>query len=198
MDGVDKVTGRAKYTGDLRFHGMVHAAVVRSPFPRARIGAVSSAAGADVLTVLSSADVPSGLYGPFIEDQPILAGSEARFEGEPVAVVVAKSHDTAVAAASELEVDWEPLDALTGLDAALSRDAFAVNAGFAGEEVPWLTELGASSVNCCHSFSRQHGDAERALSSAAHYFDDTFEVPSIQAFPLERYECSRCGTATSS
>lgn len=192
VDGVEKVTGRARYTGDIKLHGMVHAAVARSPFPRARLGAVDVATArrrADVLAVLTGADVPSGRYGPFIEDQPILARVEAKYEGEPVAVVVARTHEDAVRAAVELEVDWEPLDAVTDVDAALALDTRPVHADRVGEVVPWLVDQGASSANCCHTFVREHGDVDAALASAAHVFDDTFEVPAVQAFPLERFEC---------
>jgi CO/xanthine dehydrogenase Mo-binding subunit len=191
-DGVDKVTGRARYTGDLKFAGMVHAAIARSPFPRARIGAIDAAATraqAGVLAVLGAADVPSGVYGHYIEDQPILARGEAKYEGEPVAVVVAGTPEEAVRAAADLEIDYEPLEPLTTVDAALAADARPVHADRSGGPVPWLAERGASSVNNCHTFVREHGDVEQAMADAAHVFEDTFEVPPVQAFALERFEC---------
>lgn len=191
-DGVDKVTGRATYTGDLKLVGIVHAAVARSPFPRARIGSIDSALlrdEFDVLAVLTAGDVPTGLYGHYIEDQPILATGEARYEGEPAAVVVAATPEAATLAAAALEIEWEPLDALTSVDAALAPDAPPVHPSRPGETPAWLAAEGLSGLNCCHAFVREHGDVDGALASADHVFDDTFEVPPVQAFPLERFEC---------
>jgi CO/xanthine dehydrogenase Mo-binding subunit len=193
VDAIDKVTGRAKYTGDLKFDRLVHAAIARSPFPRARLDRVAvdeARRDPSVLAALCGADVPDGLYGPFIEDQPIFARGESRYEGEPVAVVVAASHDEAVRAAADLEIDAEPLAALPSAAEALRAGAWAVNAGFAVDEVSWLAERGLSSVNVCHTFAREHGgDVEAALAAAEHVFEDEFEVPAMQAFPLERFEC---------
>lgn len=191
-DGVDKVTGRARYTGDMKLAGMVHAAIARSPFPRARLGAIDAEAvrrRAGVLTVLTADDVPSGLYGHYIEDQPILARGEARFEGEPTAVVVAATPEEAGRAAAEVDIEWEPLEALTTVDTALAADAWAVHDERHPDAVPWLAERGLGSANCCHTFEREHGDVEHALAAAAHVFEDSFEVPPVQAFPLERFEC---------
>jgi CO/xanthine dehydrogenase Mo-binding subunit len=192
IDGVDKVTGRAVYTGDIKFANMLCAAVARSPFPCAKIGAIDAESlrqRRGVAAVLTAEDVPPALYGPAIDDQPVLARDEARYQGEPVAVVIAASRDEAEAGAADLEVDWNPLPALTTVDEALAADAWAVHAGRAGARVPWLERQGLSSVNCCHSFVREHGDVDRALESATHVFEHEFEVPAVQAYPLERYEC---------
>jgi CO/xanthine dehydrogenase Mo-binding subunit len=192
VDGVDKVTGRARYTGDLKMADMVHAAIARSPFPRATIGAIDAdaiRARAGVLGVLTAAEVPTGLYGPFIQDQPVLARGEASYEGEPVAVVVAETPEEAVDGAFALDVDWESVSPLTTTDEALSPGARAVRPNHRGEPVDWLTAAGFDATNCCHTFVREHGDVERALAGAAHVFEDTFEVPAVQAFALERFEC---------
>jgi CO/xanthine dehydrogenase Mo-binding subunit len=192
VDGLEKVTGRATYTGDIKLVGMVHAAIVRSPFPRARMRSIDADAlrtRPEVHAVLTAADVPDGLYGHYIEDQPILARGEARYEGEPVAVVVAGTPEDATFAAEALEIDWEPLDALTNVDAALAPGAAPIHPERPGETPAWLAAQGLSGINCCHTFVREQGDVDTAFATAEHIFDDTFEVPPIQAFALERFEC---------
>ncbi|HEX7229444.1 MAG TPA: hypothetical protein VF452_03550, partial [Candidatus Binatia bacterium] len=79
VDGVDKVTGRAKYTGDLLVPGMVEGKFLRSPYAHARIRCIDTAeaeALPGVVAVLTSKDL--GDIGLYIgrgknKDQPIIA-----------------------------------------------------------------------------------------------------------------------------
>ena len=98
-DGTLKVTGRFAYSSDLYLDNMLWGATVRSPHPRARIlsidiGEALSIGG--VTTVLLADDVPGDkLYGMKVTDQPVLASTEVRYVGEPVAIVAADHPETA-------------------------------------------------------------------------------------------------------
>src|SRR5215510_3949701 len=103
------VTGHGAYLDDLRFPGMAHAVVLRSPHAHARIRAIDTAIARrapGVLAVLTAADAAAdGLkpLRPYAEaniqtgepfafaPQPLLAHDKVRFAGEPVALVVAES-----------------------------------------------------------------------------------------------------------
>jgi aerobic carbon-monoxide dehydrogenase large subunit len=95
--------------------GLLHAAFVRSPFARAAIRAVAAPDGVLALTAAElSGFLPVGAPpGVEIADapHPILAGAEARYAGQPVALVLAASRALAEDAAELVEVDFEPFDA---------------------------------------------------------------------------------------
>ncbi|HET7554208.1 MAG TPA: molybdopterin cofactor-binding domain-containing protein [Gaiellaceae bacterium] len=127
VDGPAKVTGAYVYGGDLRAEGMLFAVAVRSPQASARIRSIdTSAAGRapGVHCVLTAAELPAKrTFGLEYSDQPVLADGVVRYEGEPVAVVAAESRELARAAAKLVAVDYEPLEPVTDMEAALCAEA---------------------------------------------------------------------------
>ena len=125
-DGVPKLRGEFDYAQDLSAEGMLWAYTVRSPHARARIVSIDLApalAIGGVHACLTADDVPGrATFGLEHPDQPVLAGDEVRFWGEPVAVVAAVDPETARRAAAAIEVRYEPLDALTDPEEANRRD----------------------------------------------------------------------------
>ncbi|MDX1501451.1 MAG: molybdopterin cofactor-binding domain-containing protein [Thermoanaerobaculia bacterium] len=121
------VTGKGKYTDDLALPGMAHAAIVRSPYAHATVGGVdvsAAAAAPGVAAVYTGADVeasdiggvvPVGWLLPGIKTpaHPILATERVRYVGDAVAVVVAESAAAAADAAERVQVEYEPLPAVT-------------------------------------------------------------------------------------
>ena len=110
VDGVEKVTGRARYVTDLTVPGMVHAKVLRGPHAHARLAGVDvsrARAMEGVIVALTGADLTwcDPYCGPAYRDRPILAIDVVRFEGEPVAAVVAVDELTAAQALDLIEVD---------------------------------------------------------------------------------------------
>ena len=127
-DGPDKVTGRAKYTADLKLPGMLHAKLFGSPIAHGRIKRldVSKArALPGVVDVLTAADVPDGWYGvsPAREDEQILARDRVRYVGDEIAAVAAVDEETAERAIKLIEVDFEELPAVFDPVAAMAPGA---------------------------------------------------------------------------
>ena len=104
--------------------GMLWGATLRSPHPRARIRSLDTSAAAalpGVHAVLTHADVPGRkTYGLEHADQPVLAWSDVRFKGEPVAIVAADHPETARRAADLIAVDFEVLDPVTDAEQAMT------------------------------------------------------------------------------
>jgi aerobic carbon-monoxide dehydrogenase large subunit len=129
--------GRGTYVENLTLPGTVYMVVVRSPYPRARIKAVNldaARAAEGVLAAYSGADLAEEWAGglpcawPVTEDIKMpphfpLATDEARYQGDPVAVVVAESRALAKDAAELVEVDYEPLSSVADLEKALADGA---------------------------------------------------------------------------
>ncbi len=116
-DGVPKVMGNFAYASDLYADGMLWAATLRSPHARARLVKLDIAqaiAMSGVQAVLTQDDVP-GLptFGQENQDQPVFCDGEARFWGEPVAVVAADDEETARKACQSIVAEWEELDPVT-------------------------------------------------------------------------------------
>ena len=85
-DGLAKVTGQARFTGDLVLPGLCHARVLRSPYPHARIVSIDTseaAARPGVLAVVTSADLPDVhlVYGHAVADHPLIAVDKVRYAG---------------------------------------------------------------------------------------------------------------------
>src|SRR6476469_2040520 len=134
-DAADRVTGRVSYVQNLSVPGMLHAKVLRSTVPHARLRRVDAANAARlpgwgaVLTGRELADNPqiNPYYGPAVPDQPILAIDRVRFVGDPVAAVVALDEDAALAALEQVEVEYEELPAVFEPLAALAAEAPALH-----------------------------------------------------------------------
>jgi xanthine dehydrogenase D subunit len=147
-DGVPKVRGEFEYASDMRRDGMLWGATLRSPHPRARIAALDTApalALPGVHAVLTHEDVPGRrTYGLEHADQPVLAWSDIRYQGEPVAIVAADHPETARRAADAIAVDYEVLEPLTDPERAMAAGA------------PPLHEGG----NLLRTVVIEHGDAD--------------------------------------
>jgi xanthine dehydrogenase D subunit len=124
-DGMAKLRGEFAYASDLEADGMLWGATTRSPHPRARIVSIDVApalAIGGVHAVLTAGDVPGrAVFGLEHPDQPVLAGEEVRYWGEPVAVVAAEDEDTAQRAAAAVVVTYEVLDPV--VDAAVADES---------------------------------------------------------------------------
>ncbi|MCL5961072.1 MAG: 4-hydroxybenzoyl-CoA reductase subunit alpha [Chloroflexi bacterium] len=109
-----KATGRAKYTGDLKFPGMLYGKILWSPYAHARIVSIDTSkaeALPGVKAVISGKDVPDVYYGlsPARYDEQVLCKDKARFVGDKVAAVAAIDEETAAKAVGLIEVEWEVL-----------------------------------------------------------------------------------------
>src|SRR3990170_5685277 len=116
IDARDKVTGRAKYAGDLKVPGMLIGKILRSPHAHARILSIDTSRAEQlpgVLAVITAKDVPSTVYGisPARYDETIFAIDKVIQVGDKVAAVAALDEETAVKALGLIEVEYEVLPA---------------------------------------------------------------------------------------
>ena len=115
-DGVPKVTGDFAFSSDLWHDRMLWGGTLRSPHPSARISSIDVAravATTGVHAVLTHVDVPGmATFGLEHRDQPVLAGDEVRYEGEPVAIVAADHPETVRRALDSIVVEYEVTESL--------------------------------------------------------------------------------------
>jgi len=127
VEGIDKVTGRAKFTFDVTLPGMLVGKFLYPEYPHARIKRLDTAAAEampGVLAVVTHRDVPGEkLFGYVVKDQPVFAIDEVCFVGDIVAGVVAEDEDAAEAALAAIEVEYEPLPGVFDARAAMKPDS---------------------------------------------------------------------------
>jgi xanthine dehydrogenase molybdenum-binding subunit len=136
-DGVDKVTGRAKYGADYSLPGMLYGKVLRSPHAHARIKSIKVDKALKlpgVFTLITGADFPepSSEFVAVVGDykvnarhlsQNAMARDKVLYDGHPVAAVAAISPHIAEEALALIEVDYEILPPVMTLDDAMRPDA---------------------------------------------------------------------------
>ncbi|NTY01912.1 xanthine dehydrogenase family protein molybdopterin-binding subunit [Deinococcus sp. JMULE3] len=148
------ITGTGNYTDDMVLHGMVHAAMVRSPYAHAKITGINTDSVKDmpgVIRVLTGQDVadaglgsiPVGWLLPELKTpaHPAIALTEANHVGDIVAVVIAETRAQAEDAAAALEVDYEALPAVATTHAAVADGAPLVHDDVPGN-VAFRWEIG--------------------------------------------------------
>jgi CO/xanthine dehydrogenase Mo-binding subunit len=199
IDAHERVTGRIAYTIDVELPGMATAKVLRSTVPHARIRRLDVSKArqvAGVYAVLTGADLleRSDIYpyfGPVFRDRPILAIGKVRYVGEPVVAVAAVDADAAQEALDAVEVEYEELPAVFGIDDALAPGAVLVHEDppKAGHTFADIILHGHPGTNICNQFKLRKGDIERGLAEADEIFEDTFYSPPLQQVPLETHCC---------
>ena len=130
-DSAERVTGRTRYVDDLSFPGMLHAKILRSPHPHARIVSIDAERALSlpgVHAVVTGRDMPTR-YGilPWTHDEYPLALERALYVGDGVAAVAAIDEATAVEAAKLVDITWEVLPFVLDPEKALAKDAPKVN-----------------------------------------------------------------------
>lgn len=162
-----RVDGSARYTGDVDRPGMLHGALVRSPWPSARIRSISidEALAADgVVAVLTAADLPARRYQDYgIADRTLLADDRVRYVGEQVAIVLAESEDAARRATSLVRVRYRRTRPVL-----TARDARSDGA-------PSLHDQ--ASGNVALSVTREHGAVDAGLAEARRTVRGRYRYP---------------------
>ena len=131
IDGVDKVTGRARYTADIAAPGAYVGRILRSPHAHARIVTIDTSAaralpGVRAVCTGEDTPVPFGVL-PISENEFPLARGKVRYRGDPVAAVAADDAATAERALALIHVEYEPLPAYFTAKSAMKAGAVAIH-----------------------------------------------------------------------
>ena len=174
LENREKVTGRAEFIDDLYRPGMLHAAILSSPYPHARILSydVSDALLAPgVVGVITGDDVPDCRMGAFIKDEHALAKGKVLYLGEPVAAVAAETVAQAREAVNLIRVEYEELPAVLSPQEGLADDAPILHEQL--DEYIKVFDAG-SSGNLCSRTELSEGDVEAAWKDCAVIVEDEF------------------------
>jgi CO/xanthine dehydrogenase Mo-binding subunit/aerobic-type carbon monoxide dehydrogenase small subunit (CoxS/CutS family) len=189
VDGIAKVTGSATFVHDMVLPGMLHARILTSPHPSARIKRVDvskAKAMPGVKAVLTGADVPYKL-GLYMEDKDILARGTVHHQGEAVAAVAAETWIQAKLATLAIEVEYEPLEPVLDVHAAMQDGAPQVHPGLAGYS--WMKGVffPQPGHNIAHHQKIRKGDTAKGMAEADRVFEFRFRNPAVQHVPMETH-----------
>ena len=191
-DGVDKVTGRARYGADFNMPGQLVARVLRSPHAHARIVRIDTAAAEalkGVKAVVTAADLPDltdgdrGLYA--ILDN-CMAREKAMYDGHAVAAVAAIDAKVARAALKLIEVEYEVLPHVTDVDEAYGPDAPVLNDKIFTRGVDPKPETPS---NVAKRSEYGHGDVEAGFAKADVIVERSYRTEQTHQGHIEPHAC---------
>lgn len=185
-DALEKVTGAAVYTTDIEVADMAHAVLVRSPAAHGVLRGIGVAAAErhpGVIATLAGAEIADldPYFGEWVLDQPPLAIERVRFVGEPVLGIVAETERAAREAAELVELDIEPLPALTSIHDALAAVDTVIH--------PDRESADESLPNVCYRARFETGDVDAAMASAAHVHRAVYRFPRVSHYAMEPHAC---------
>ena len=158
LDGTDKVTGRTKFSGDLKMNGMCYAKLVHLPATHANILKIDPSEAErypGVVCVTTAKDIPGvNRHGLITKDQQCICDEKVRYAGDFVAVVVAETEEIAAEAVKLVHVDYEALPVYRTPEEATAPDAVTINKQFKD--------------NIIFEAGFEKGDIEAAFASATY------------------------------
>jgi aerobic carbon-monoxide dehydrogenase large subunit len=180
------IRGRGNYVEDITLPGMLHMELLRSPFAHARIRSIDTSAAAAldgvIAVVTGELMAEHGLaWMPTLsgDTQAVLATDKVRFQGQEVAAVVADDPYTAKDALELIEVDYEPLPAVTTPQAALDDDAPVIRDEKDGQSDNRIYHWESGDAEATE---RAFAEADQVVSLETHY-------PRCHPAPLECCGC---------
>ena len=197
IDAVERVTGKATYTGDVMLPGMLYARVLRSPHPHARIRRIdaSKALALPGVKAVISHENCSAVWGAgsisggaqyneeikkITKHRRYAFNNPVRFVGEPVAAVAAIDRHVAEEALQLIAVEYEPLPFVLDPEEALKPGA------------PQIWPEGNLSPNARNEavpISAKRGNVEEGFASADHVFEDRYSTSFVHNAQMEPRGC---------
>ncbi len=170
-EGIQKVTGQARYIDDLQFPGMLYGATVRSPAPRGRISGITFGSGIpwDEFTIVTAKDVPGrNCVALILEDQPYLAETFVNHPEEPVLLLAHPDKYLLEEARRCVQIQIELLPAVFSLEESLNK-----------KEVIWGED------NVFKTFLVEKGDVDSAWAQADRIVEGEYRTGAQEQLYIE-------------
>ena len=170
-EGVNKVTGRARYVDDITMPGMLHGVTVRSSVPRGRIRAIHYGDGFlwDQFTIVTAADIPGeNVVALLANDQPCLAANVINHSQEPVVLLAHPDKNLLEAARQAVHLDVEPLPAIFSIEDSLAR-----------KEIIWGAD------NILKSYHLNKGDVDSVWDTADYIVEGEYRTGAQEQLYIE-------------
>lgn len=181
-----KVTGTATYTFDWDLPGTLHAKLVTSTVPHAKIVSINADRAKEVpgvVAVLTGRDMPFRV-GMYAGDRDLLAVEKVRWAGHPVALVVAENLEAAERAAELVDVEYEALPAVFDAVEALKSDAPILHERMEEyKHAPVFYPV--PGTNIANRFRLVHGEAEKGFEQSDEIVEEEFRISHVSHAYME-------------
>ena len=200
-DGMDKVTGAARYGADVNPSGLLHGKTLRSPYAHARIKSIdtSKAEALDgVRAVITNKDLSQsfedkvtdlgeGTVLPKHLSANVLAKDKVLYEGHAVAAVAATSPNIAEEALTLIEVDYEVLPPVMDVFAAREEGAPLLHDDLTTKSLGEDTD---EHSNVASYFQHKYGDVEKGFSESDVVIEREFRTATVHQGYIEPHNCT--------
>lgn len=174
LDAFEKVTGKAKYCGDVQMGKELRAVTLYSRYPHAKILHIDTKRAEElegVVSIITAKDVPASnsMFGRF----PVLAEKEVKYIGDGVAAVAAETEEIARRAIRLIEVEYQELPAVLSIDEAIAEGAPRVHEDVEGNIIE-------------HSHQKlYYGDVEKGFAEADKIIERTYRSQFVDQIYVE-------------
>lgn len=185
-DAATKATGQTKYIADLKFPRMLHAKILWSPVPHARIKSIDlekALALPGVRAAICYKNTPRTYFNSCGETLEVykteqLFSDTVRYVGDKVAAVAAEDEKTAERALKLIEVEYEELPVNVDPERALDPDAYVIH-----------TTGNLAGGNLIERIVQNAGDVEQGFAQADRIYEDRYTLPAIHHAAIETHAC---------
>jgi xanthine dehydrogenase molybdenum-binding subunit len=194
-DGVDKVTGRAKYGGDFTTSGLLFGKVLRSPHAHAIIESINTEKAEKlegVISIVTAEDLPvSSMTKPsrslVLESNNILADKKALYKGHAIAAVCAANSHVAEQAIGLIEVKYKVLDPVIDVRDAMKKDAPLLHDDLTTRE---LGEDSGVISNVAAHLQYSLGDIQKGFAEADIIVEEEFDTCTVHQGYIEPHNAT--------
>ncbi|MFK7820427.1 MAG: xanthine dehydrogenase family protein molybdopterin-binding subunit, partial [Planctomycetaceae bacterium] len=197
-DGVDKVTGRAKYGADIHMPGMLHGAILRSPIAHGIIKNIDTSkaeALPGVHGVLTFSDMPKlgsaildlgeGLFDLADVQRNVLADDKVLYVGHAIAAVAADSVKIAREAVSLIELEFDELPPVLDVRDAMRDDAPILHPDMRTKAIASAAEPADNPTNVAKHFLHVKGDVDAGFDEATTVIEREFTTATVHQGYIE-------------
>ncbi|HOW27381.1 MAG TPA: xanthine dehydrogenase family protein molybdopterin-binding subunit [Elusimicrobiota bacterium] len=189
VDTLEKITGHALYTGDLRMPGLLHAKTKRSPHAKARIRRINTQKAErlpGVHAVITGDELDNRL-GLYLVDKHVLARGSVRYHGEAVAAVAADTPAIAQHAVELIDVEYETEEPVLDPVAAFRRNAPLVHPDLGRYNYIKEVFTPLPGTNIANHTKLRKGDIEKGFKDADLIVEREYSNPNVQHVPMETH-----------
>lgn len=176
------IKGIASYVDDIKLPGLLHMAILRSPYAHAKINSINTDAAKDIARIFTGKDIDCGpvpcaaaMPVPKVPKHTVLATDRVYFVGHAVAVAIAEDRYAAQDALALIDVDYDPLPAIADAEKALEKDAPLAHPEFG--------------TNVAYTWQLANGDIDAAFKQADRVIKQRMVHQRLTPMPIEPRGC---------
>ncbi len=174
-DGIDKVTGKAKFADDYKFNGMLHAVMLRIPCAHAKINSIDFSEiqnDESVFSIITNKDIPgTKKVGVIKNDQPVFCNEKVVTPGDVLGMIVGQSEEKLRSLVNKIKVDYSTLPLLTDPQKSLEPDAILIHP--------------ETKSNLIIHHPLRKGNVEKGFTESDHILEQTYTTQLIEHAYIE-------------